>query len=614
MTRVRSVALHRSPWIERPWIDLLVGCGGWSAPLLLIAYLLGDSQTQRSVVVFYALALVCNYPHYMATIHRAYARLEDRAAYRLFTHYVTAGIVAVAVAAHVWPALLPWMFTAYVMWSPWHYAGQNFGLSMMFLRRGGVDVSPHERRWLRTAFVASYVLLLAAFNQGAPRERIVLSLGLPESVAMVIQIAAAIVFIVSAFLCFAALARRSSLRSLVPALTLLSTQTLWFVVPVLVAQMSTVQSPQVSYSTGVLAVMHSAQYLWITQHYARRDSMRHAGASSWSRRKYWTLLILGGAALFVPVPWAASLIGHADFTSSALIVASAVNIHHFVLDGVVWKLRDPKVSQTLVSIDGQAVASGRTSRSAAVWGPRRVALITASIGLIALATVDQVRYFLSSQTTDPAALETARALNPHDSKVHLKLAAAASRTGSPDVAERSLQDAIDANPYDPAARQAMVEWLVKADRLREAYQANTALLESWPGNVDALINAGVLAERLSDVDAAAAWWRQALAQANDRGDVHLYLAELLDHADRPAEALPHYQRHLELVVEAGPAKPSPRQVALVVIKFADALMRTGRSDLATAQYQLAARIARTGALSDVEALALERVRPAPASR
>ena len=88
-------------------------------------------------------------------------------------------LVAVGVAAHFQLGLLAWLFTAYVMWSPWHYAGQNFGLSMMFLRRAGVDVTPRERRWLHLAFVASYVMLLAAFNEGPSQDPLMLSLGLP---------------------------------------------------------------------------------------------------------------------------------------------------------------------------------------------------------------------------------------------------------------------------------------------------------------------------------------------------------------------------------------------------------------------------------------------------
>ena len=80
----------RSIWIDRPWIDLLIGCGGWSIPLLALSYTLVDRDVPRWSAVFYGLALVCNYPHYMATIYRAYGR-DDRGAHRLYTHWLTGG-------------------------------------------------------------------------------------------------------------------------------------------------------------------------------------------------------------------------------------------------------------------------------------------------------------------------------------------------------------------------------------------------------------------------------------------------------------------------------------------------------------------------------------------
>ena len=98
----------RPIWIGRPWIDLVVGCGGWSLPLLLVSYFLVDADAPL-VGGLLRLALVCNYPHYMATIHRAYGARRSRA-YRLFTHHLTAPR-ALGVAAHVGPALLPWLFT-----------------------------------------------------------------------------------------------------------------------------------------------------------------------------------------------------------------------------------------------------------------------------------------------------------------------------------------------------------------------------------------------------------------------------------------------------------------------------------------------------------------------
>jgi len=72
-------------WVYNPWLDMIVGCGAWSAPLLLLAYFSLASNTLRWSIAFYGLALLFNYPHYMATIYRAYHRAEEFHKYRIFT-------------------------------------------------------------------------------------------------------------------------------------------------------------------------------------------------------------------------------------------------------------------------------------------------------------------------------------------------------------------------------------------------------------------------------------------------------------------------------------------------------------------------------------------------
>ena len=38
------------------------------------------------------------------------------------------------------------LLTVYVTWSPWHFSGQNYGLSVMYLRRRGIPVTPELKR------------------------------------------------------------------------------------------------------------------------------------------------------------------------------------------------------------------------------------------------------------------------------------------------------------------------------------------------------------------------------------------------------------------------------------------------------------------------------------
>jgi tetratricopeptide (TPR) repeat protein len=592
----------RSIWIGRPWIDLLIGCGGWSLPLLALSYTLVAGDVPRWSAVFYGLALACNYPHYMATIYRAYGR-DDRGAHRLYTHWLTGALIALGVAAHAWFPLVPWLFTAYVMWSPWHYTGQNFGVLMMFLRRAGIDVSAEERQRLHLAFLASFVMLLAAFNAGASADPLVLSLGLPLLSARIVEAGAGLTCLVGAMAAFLPIARRAPRGTLLAPLTMLSTQALWFVLPVAMNWLASVDTPQTRYSSGILAVMHSAQYLWITRYFAKRDAEQSARAGGWSPWRYWVTLVAGGAALFLPIPWLASYGWHVDFTASIFIVAAIVNLHHFMIDGVVWKLRNPRVGRVLVPADTAAAkaapapaaatkkktADAAPARRPAIAWAWRAALVAA---LALLAVVDQWRYVLAIGHGERERLAEAVRLNPYDSGTYLRLSQAESDAGHAAAAAAALKQAVDVNPQNPLLAQALVRRLIEANQFDEAYRQCQALLARWPDDVDALVNAGVLADRLGDAAAAERWWKRAVDRDPSQRRVQLYLAERLDARGATREALPYYQRYLELVARAPrDQRPDPREVVAVVVKFGDALARDGQTDVARTQYDLAIRMA-----------------------
>ena len=108
------------PWIVSPAVDLLIGCGGWT---LLLAGAVAAHAGFDAAPAFYALALVCNYPHYMATLVRAYGDPAVRVLHRRYTVHLTAALVVVTGLAPWWPWLARALVTAYLTWSPWHYTG-----------------------------------------------------------------------------------------------------------------------------------------------------------------------------------------------------------------------------------------------------------------------------------------------------------------------------------------------------------------------------------------------------------------------------------------------------------------------------------------------------------
>ena len=94
-----------APWIYNSWLDLIVGCGAWSAPLLWLSYSTVASSARTWSVVFYVLAFFFNYPHYMATLYRAYRRSEDFEKYRVFTVHITALVLGGILCSVRVPAL-----------------------------------------------------------------------------------------------------------------------------------------------------------------------------------------------------------------------------------------------------------------------------------------------------------------------------------------------------------------------------------------------------------------------------------------------------------------------------------------------------------------------------
>ena len=353
-----------SRWVYDPGIDLTLGCFAWSVPLLLLAYYGSMHYLQGFSVAFYFLALVLNYPHYMATIYRAYRTRQDFAKYKFFTLHLTLLVALVLLISHFSYQLLAVVFTLYLTWSPFHYTGQNFGIALMFARRNGVQTTPPVRHAFYASFLASYLMFFLAVHSFSSTDQYILTLGIPIRIARLLWVAMLAVFAASSAYSLSAFARQTGWRKLTAPVVILSTQLVWFVVPTALALFFDFDFLQARSTAAMLAVMHSAQYLWITSHYARREATNDKVSepqNAWRPLAYFSVLVIGGIALFVPGPWLASRLLHTDFTASFLAFTALVNIHHFLLDGAIWKLRDGRIAALLLNAVNKTRAAGSLS-------------------------------------------------------------------------------------------------------------------------------------------------------------------------------------------------------------------------------------------------------------
>jgi hypothetical protein len=369
-------------WLYGRWIDLLLGCGLSYLISLPLLYAVSASTGTWGwpngwVVVF---ALLINGPHYGATILRVYESGADRRKYAVFAVYVTLAIALLFAASSRSVGLASVLITAYLTWSPWHFSGQNYGLALMFLRRRGVAVDPTTKRIVYASFVLSAALAMLAIHGGneamvfapntirvtnAPQ---ILRLSLPAAVSVPLGAA-----ILAAYLaCLGAagwrLSRNARLADLGPSALLVLTQAMWFTVPALVGSAS---AGTLMFSAIWISVWHSLQYLWVTTYYAKSSE-----SSDTVRRFLLKSLVAGTAVQALPgvamspqffgtVPWDAGL---------AATLFAVVNLHHFILDGAIWKLRDGRVARVLLrapepaAADAAAPAARRTWMPVLVWG------------------------------------------------------------------------------------------------------------------------------------------------------------------------------------------------------------------------------------------------------
>jgi len=477
-----------SRWLFGPGPDLLLGCGLLYALAMVAFSVAGPSiRAHQPGYVVPLLILLLSMPHYGATLVRVYDQRADRRGYVLFSVWATLLVLTAFVVGVYDARVASWLFTIYITWSPWHYTGQNYGIAMLFLRRRGVAIAPAAKRALHASYVLSFALTFLIFHGSfgtlsyspdATGDGIAfLPLGIPVAATRVLFPAAVIGYTAALALAGVLLLRAGSLQDLVPSALVTLTQALWFSVPFglrfwdLRTGVEPLDAQHLVHDyLFFVALGHAAQYLWVTTYYAHASRGwsgygRYLGKTLASGAAVWTL----PAVLFAP-----DALGHAEYGAGlALLVAAAVNVHHFILDGAIWKLRQHRIASILiraVPADAAAEAAG----PGAAW-LRRGAWSAACAGLGISLFVSWATYFgypaaraRGDFTTATALLDAMSWLGRDNSKLRLSLGASRERAGD---AEGALREYARAAQLAPGFRPHVAAGRVLARERRHAEAA-----------------------------------------------------------------------------------------------------------------------------------------------
>jgi hypothetical protein len=276
-----------------------------------------------------ALSWVGNWPHFSATSWRLYESRANLARYRLTAWLVPLLTAAATAACFVFPvSFAPYFVKLFVLWSPYHFSAQALGLTLIYARRANLGVSPLARRALTVFFVSSFLVqysetetsLGTAFLYAMAYPQLHLPAWTPLACKIVMYAAAAV-------LAYELLPRlRAADRFPWIVLLPVATQYLWFV------------HGRHDFSFQLLVpFFHALQYLlvaWSVEMHGGRSRAR-----PWFGSARWLALnVVGGGFLFFGLP---RLLAGRGFglEFSILVVAAGVSLHHYFVDGVIWKLQ-----------------------------------------------------------------------------------------------------------------------------------------------------------------------------------------------------------------------------------------------------------------------------------
>ena len=355
MEGARAPARSADRYFVNAPIDALL-IGGASLVLYAVFRLRPHLASSPSVASLAAtLVWVCNYPHFASTNYRLYHSRSSIAQYPLTSFVTPLVMVAAVVGCYLSPNdIAPLFIKLYLLWSPYHFSGQTLGITMVYARRAGFVIDG----WLRRCLTAFIFLTFAVQNAwaevglhvnpfyGIQYPTLGVPVWLPQTLTKLMwaSLAATIGMLMWKI---ANGGPRVPLIVLLPAFT----QYVWFVAT---------PAGQFSY---MVPFFHSLQYLLIAWNVQlkeglaerKRDpSVRYVFSES---SRWMAINIVGGYALFWGLPHLGSHFGKPLAFSTAVMLA-AIQVHHFFVDGVIWRLRNPAarspLSSSIRAVSGRA--------------------------------------------------------------------------------------------------------------------------------------------------------------------------------------------------------------------------------------------------------------------
>lgn len=328
-----------------PLFDYLLIGGGLSLIVIPIARAIHGERALMSFDVLPWFILLSNSAHFAASTVRLYTKPGTRDALPFLTMFFPLITIAVLSLCVLFADMTgPYLQAIYLTWSPFHYAAQAYGLAVMYSYRSGCQLTTGHKQLLWWIAILPFIRVLIQSS-----DKHFLWWFMPNASAIAVspwslplQTAAATIGVLALVLpVFLYVKVWRSASGPMPIISLLTVVTngVWFIV-------------FSHYDAYIWAtVFHGLQYLSISTIFHVRDQMSRTDnrrGPLYHTLWFYAASLLLGYALFNCWPQAYMLMGFGP-AESVLLVIAVINIHHFVVDAYIWKLKPGDSNRRVVT-------------------------------------------------------------------------------------------------------------------------------------------------------------------------------------------------------------------------------------------------------------------------
>ena len=317
-----------------PIFDYLLIGGGLSLIVIPAVYLLAGPPVMHDFSMLPWFILCSNSAHFAASTVRLYTKPGARDALPFLTMVfpiLSLGILTLCIFEA--DLIGRYVQLIYLSWSPYHYGAQAYGLAVMYCVRSGCDLTQNQKNFLWWIAILPFfkVLLVATSKHVAawqmPEQLLWSQADWRGGMNLATEVLGGLALVLPLVLFGVVwLTNRRSMPLI--SLLVIMTNGAWFAIFSLI--------------DGFIwtTIFHGIQYLTIVMIFHVRDRLarpeNNHGVVFHTIWFYGMCLVLG-YALFNCLPYGYRMLGFGA-AESVLLVIAAINIHHFIVDGYIWKL------------------------------------------------------------------------------------------------------------------------------------------------------------------------------------------------------------------------------------------------------------------------------------